>query len=532
MAALMRLSRCSSRWIRRSRGGTRAKVRTKRRTIADDLRAAAQELAAAGIEDARLEAELLLAHLLGEPRLRLLVDSQRHLTEREQADYAGMVEARSRRVPLPYITGLREFFGLSFHVGPGVLIPRPETEVLVEAVLARLPHDRPVRILDIGSGTGCVAIALARSLPEAQLVAIDSSEPAILLTCRNAEKHGVHPRLMVLRVDFPEEIGRIPGFFDAVVSNPPYVPSEEIARLQPEISRYEPRAALDGGPDGLDFIRALLEHGPSLLKEPTGPPCQPREQFLAFEIGAGQADAVRELALGMGARRVEFIKDLAGIERVAIVEPLRTTVLAAERSLDVALECLRVGEPVAFPTETVYGLGAPVSNSDAVARLYRAKGREEDKPISLLVSDVAQVERVAAAVPESARRLMQEYFPGPLTIILAARPEVPAIVTAGSGKVGVRMPDHPVALSLIQRLGEPLATTSANRSGGPEPADAASVLRQLGGRIALILDGGPTGVGVPSTVVDLTETPPRILREGAIPREKIEAALLESGSSS
>jgi L-threonylcarbamoyladenylate synthase len=188
----------------------------------------------------------------------------------------------------------------------------------------------------------------------------------------------------------------------------------------------------------------------------------------------------------------------------------------APEAISRAVEVLRDGGIVAFPTDTVYGIGAHGMRPQAVERLYVVKERPRDKAIPLLLPGFDALPQVAADVPEVARALAAHYWPGALTIVLRRSPLVPDAVTAGGDTVAVRVPDHPLTQALMRALAAPLAATSANRSGEPAPDTAASVLAQLEGRIDLILDGGRCPGGVPSTVVDLTVNPPAILRAGGI----------------
>lgn len=181
-----------------------------------------------------------------------------------------------------------------------------------------------------------------------------------------------------------------------------------------------------------------------------------------------------------------------------------------------AARVLRAGGLVAFPTETFYGLGANALDPAAVERVFAAKGRPPDRPLLVLVDSPAMVEQVAAQVPPRARRLMARYWPGPLTLVLPARAELPVTLTAGSGTIGVRLSSHPVARGLVAAAGLPVTAPSANPHGGPSPRTAAEVLAGLGGRIELVLDGGPTPGGAPSTLLDLTGDRPRVLRVGAV----------------
>ena len=188
-------------------------------------------------------------------------------------------------------------------------------------------------------------------------------------------------------------------------------------------------------------------------------------------------------------------------------------------------DAIRRGELVAFPTETVYGLGADAFNRQAVARIYEVKGRRTSNPLPVQIASIADVPKLAREVTGLARRLMEAFFPGPLTLVLHASPDLPEMVTAGTGKVGIRMPDHPVALALIREAGTPIVVPSANTSGHPPPTTAEEVLAYLSGKIELVLDAGPTRLKVVSTVVDVTETLPRILRQGSITEEALSSYL-------
>lgn len=197
--------------------------------------------------------------------------------------------------------------------------------------------------------------------------------------------------------------------------------------------------------------------------------------------------------------------------------------------LAAAAALLRAGELVAFPTDTVYGVGAIAWDRAAVAKLYTAKLRSPDKAIPLLLADSADLDLVASGVSPAARRLAERFWPGPLTLVVPRAAGVPDEVTAGGATVAVRVPDHPLARALIRLAGAPLATTSANLSGHPSPVTAGEVAAQLAGRVALILDGGRCPGGVPSTLVDASGAAPRILREGPLDLAEILAACGETG---
>ncbi|HHU77581.1 MAG: L-threonylcarbamoyladenylate synthase [Caldicoprobacterales bacterium] len=190
-----------------------------------------------------------------------------------------------------------------------------------------------------------------------------------------------------------------------------------------------------------------------------------------------------------------------------------------------AARLIRLGEVVAFPTETVYGLGADALDAGAVRKIFRAKGRPADNPLIIHIHDTGQWQKLVEEIPDSAYLLAEKFWPGPLTMILNKSGEVPAEVTAGLNTVAVRVPAHPVALSLISLSGVPIAAPSANRSGRPSPTAAQHVLKDMAGRIPLILDGGRTDVGVESTVLDLTKSPPVILRPGGVTVEMLESVI-------
>ena len=198
----------------------------------------------------------------------------------------------------------------------------------------------------------------------------------------------------------------------------------------------------------------------------------------------------------------------------------------SSRAVARAASILRKGGLVAFPTDTLYALGADASNPLAIERLFAAKGRSRKAPIPLLVADLMMAIRLVGELPDVAIRLATRYWPGPLTLVLRAPHGISTLLTAGTGRIGLRVPDAAVALALIRRFGSPVTGTSANRSGGKDPLDAHEVLRQLGDRVDLVLDEGPVAGGSPSTVVDVTISPPVIVRQGPVRQEEI-LSLLE-----
>lgn len=258
-------------------------------------------LAEKGIENARLETEWILCSVLGLDRVGLYLNFDRPLSETELADIRRMVARRAKREPLQYLLGSQEFCGLDFMVSPAVLIPRHDTEVLVEEVLRRIPTVRSV--LDIGVGSGCIAVSLAKRFPEATVWGVDCSTEVLQVAAKNAEHHSVCLQLSQGSLFEPFEGMR----FQLIVSNPPYIPTSDMAGLQPEVRDYEPRQALDGGADGLDFYRQIVAQAPVHL-EPGG--------WLMMEVGIGQAGAVRELLRCTGFDSLFTAADPSGIDRV------------------------------------------------------------------------------------------------------------------------------------------------------------------------------------------------------------------------
>lgn len=325
-------------------------------TINEAVQQARARLEQAGLDagDAAFDADVLARHALGRwDRGQLIVHLRSEAPAGFVAAYEALVARRAAREPAAYIMGCREFWGLEFDVTPAVLVPRPETELIVEEVLDRspAPGPRPLLAADIGTGSGCLAVALARGLPEARVIATDLSDVALDVARGNVRRHGVEDRVTLVRADLfscevptahsrlrsdgpgaagresarreergraisatpsriPNPESRVPIEFDVIVSNPPYVPGGEIASLQPEVRDYEPRGALDGGPDGLDVVRRLVPESAGRLT-PGG--------LLVFEFGYGQASGVREI---VGAEpRLDLVtirSDYAGIPRVAI----------------------------------------------------------------------------------------------------------------------------------------------------------------------------------------------------------------------
>ena len=280
------------------------------RCLSSALHHASGVLQHAGCDTADLDAELLLARVLGWDRARLLAHPERMLNESEQASWLALLARRQGREPLAYILGHREFYGLDFVVDRRVLIPRPETELVVEHVLAwagsRTMH---LTLADVGTGSGCIAVALAAHLPMATVYALDASAHSLEVAVANVARHALGERVRTLQSDLLEQLPR-PA--DAIVANLPYVRSDELPSLQPEIREHEPRQALDGGPDGLGPIRKLLAQADQHLA-PAG--------AIFLEIGAEQGMAACDIARQHFPNgNIQVLPDYADLDRVLVVQ--------------------------------------------------------------------------------------------------------------------------------------------------------------------------------------------------------------------
>jgi len=281
-------------------------------TICDALKTAAKLLGEAGIENSYSEAVILLCAALGRSKEFVYTHPQNILVGDIVQKFQGYVESRIARKPASYIICSKEFLGLEFYVNESVLIPRPETEILVE-YLIKIINDRykygkdckkKVRILDIGTGSGCIGISIACNIRYAQVWCVDISNEALMTARFNAQKHGVESRVEFIQSDIFSNIHDM--VFDIIVSNPPYISTEDIRKLDPDVRDYEPLNALDGGEDGLFYYRSIISDAHRFLTS---------QGVLAFEVGIGQACVVSEI-LRDNSYSVQIVKDLSGIDRV------------------------------------------------------------------------------------------------------------------------------------------------------------------------------------------------------------------------
>lgn len=279
--------------------------------LGEALVAAKEKLALHAVPSPYLNAEVLLQRLLGVEKVFLLAHPERILSAEEEERLSEWMERRVRGEPTQYITGWQEFWGLDFEVTPDVLIPRPETEHLVEAVL-KLNRSESPGIVDVGTGSGCIAVALAKEIPQSRIFAIDQSRNALQVAARNAEKHGVCQRIEFRSGNLldPLSLEEFQGAFDFIVSNPPYVPLQEHGTLQIEVKRYEPPAALHSPfADSMEIYRRLAQQSAPRLRD---------GGYLMAEIGMGQDQAVQGVFGSERWTAIHFINDLQSIPRVVV----------------------------------------------------------------------------------------------------------------------------------------------------------------------------------------------------------------------
>jgi release factor glutamine methyltransferase len=288
----------------------------QRLNLSSLLRSVKQSLEVAGVPSPGVDAEILLSHVLKIPRSGIHLEPARELSRAEETSVLSLARRRAKRIPLQYVTGECEFMSRTFKLKEGVFIPRPETEVLVDGMTERIEADspQPHLILDLGTGSGAIAVSLACHFETGRVIASDISPLAVEIARENAILNGVNDIMRFVVSDGLDSFGAFPrmdreGGFDAIACNPPYVGCAEIEQLEPEIRDHEPRIALDGGDSGLVFIESMLPRIASILT---------RHGIAGFEIGETQAGPVEGIFKGAGFERIEVIKDLNGKDRVVI----------------------------------------------------------------------------------------------------------------------------------------------------------------------------------------------------------------------
>jgi release factor glutamine methyltransferase len=533
-------------------------------TIETLIQTAARYLQEKGSASPRLDAELLLAESLGLDRVQLYMQFDRPLDVSTIDHYRSLIARRAAHEPVAYILGQANFRHLRLGVNASVLIPRPETEELVEVALDLLKRRPPwgalsVRagerdpeegeeelprtlIADVGTGSGAIALSLAQEAG-VRVLATDTSRDALEVAAANAAAAGLERLVEFRQADL---LSGVPDRgLHLIVSNPPYVTSGDLSTLAEDIRLYEPLSALEAGSDGLDVFQRLLPEAARALR-PGG--------TILLEVGHDQAGAVTALADEEGFTAVTVHRDLSGKER--IVEATLPGVWAVplvpppgrslnESEVHALRQALSAGAIIGVPTDTVYGIAARWDCNSGVRRLFSVKGRASERPIQVLFPSAGAIARALPDLDPAAGRVLESLLPGPFTLIVAtgvARPEM--VGTADS--LGVRVPDHAALLALLALLDVPLAATSANLSGDADVRRFAAVGPALLANCSVAFDDpafhargmlvagmSPAERPQPSTVVDLRplsrgETPV-VVREGAIPGAEVLQRIADLG---
>lgn len=508
--------------------------------------------------DPAQEARILLEWALGVDSLWAAPDP---VGARAAERFRTGVARRRHHTPLQHIVGRMWFRGLTLRARPGVFVVRPETESVageaIEAARAVRGHE-PV-VVDLCTGSGAIALAVATEVPGARVVAVELAPEALALARENIA--ALAPGAVELVAgDATSALADMDGTVDVVVSNPPYVPSAEVPTQEEALA--DPETALyGGGEDGMVVPRGIVNRAAALLR-PGG--------VVVVEHAESQSSQMRAVATAAGLVGAETLVDLSGRDRMlraraALVglpptepadddpstpgarrAPSTSTPRAHQRAHRQAvpatcenggvsaprnIDCthglpardlatvvadVRAGRLVVLPTDTVYGIGADAHDPAAVAAVLAAKGRGRQMPPPVLVADTDTVDHLCVDVPDTARRLAAAHWPGGLTLILTARPDLGWDLGETGGTLALRMPDHPVVLELLRATG-PLAVTSANLTGRPPATDVAAARGAFGDLVADYLDGGPTPGSTPSTIIDLAHGRPRAIRLGTIP---------------
>ena len=493
-----------------------------------------------GDEHPRLSTEWLLCSVTGLSRVELYVNFDRPLTTEELADMHAAIERRAAGEPLQYVTGEMPFRHIILRCEKGALIPRPETEILVDAALEGVDAATAaagglgVNVLEVGTGTGCIALSIAYERPGTHVVATDLSPVAASLAERNRAALQLEDNVDIVTTDLAADVDlALMGTFAVLVSNPPYIPTEVLRSEVPaEVKDNEPELALDGGLDGLDVFRRLLELAPAALC-PGGMLC-----VELFEESLEQAAELTRAAGGWTS--VEVREDLTHRPRILVARregalPTLSPV-AARKTLAVGpdgptsddvsrmADVSRDGGVLALPTDSVYGLACLATpDNPAHRRIFKIKQRDLSQTLPWFVSSVEDLDRWGADVPDWARDLAEKHWPGALTLVVKASEEVPPEYALANREdptapptIALRAPASPVVLALLAELDAPLAQTSANLHGQPAATSASGLDAQIVRDVDLVVDAGVCPLAEASTIVDCTGPSPCILRQGAL----------------
>ncbi len=450
-------------------------------------------------------ARFLMLEILSEHGLDMYAMMDEKLDDTLHQKYETLMKRILNNEPMGYVLGYQWFYGYKIGVNQDVLIPREETEELVGHILNDIDdrYDNP-KIVDVATGSGAIALALAKEL-NTSLVATDISEEALQVARQNAKDLGAD--VTFFQGDMLEPLIEKNLKFDVLVCNPPYIKDTE--HIQSSVLEFEPHVALFGGDDGLYFYRKVLEKAHLVLND---------KGMIAFEIGFDIGDALLNLAQSyFPDKEVTLVQDMNKLDRMLFIKP-KTKILDREDK-DEILEILKNDGLVALPTDTVYGLAIKSDSEELYNTLKEVKTRPDNKPFPLMVSDIAQLEEVVELTPLG-KHLVESFMPGPITFIFNKKEDVFPYLK-DQKTLGIRIADDMFVRNLIRDLNQPIWLPSANLSGEETATSSMEVLKQLDGAI----DGVIWGYSLnkeSSTVVDITEDKIKILREGPITQASLE----------
>ncbi len=490
------------------------------RKLRDD---AIVHLAAAGVSAPDLEARWLVEEASGYVDADYFTGLDALCTVRGVAHYDAMLARRLKGEPIQYVLGHWQFRSLDLMVDRRVLIPRPETEVLVDVVLSEISRqeldDQPIQVVDMGTGTGAIGLSVVTEHSAAQVVLTDVSSEALAVTRANLA--GVGRAATRVTVAQGSWFGAVPerlrGELHVIASNPPYISRDE--ELPAEVADWEPSMALRADDEGLADVAAVLNAALDWLR-PGG--------AVVLEMAPHQLERAIRLATEAGLVDTETYADLAGRDRILVARRPEThlstvapasapnTVLADDQGLQQAVRVLDAGGVIVIPTDTVYGLACRVDDAAAIERIRVLKARPAAMAIAVLVADADQASKVGN-MTKAARVIVDEFWPGPLTVVLPAEQQMG--VLGVDGTIGVRCPQDRFVREVARHAG-PLATSSANRHGEPTPTDAQSASAGLFGLVDLVVNGGVRS-GQPSTVAAVSPDVV-VFRHGPISAEQLE----------
>jgi len=480
-------------------------------------------LTAVGVSAPDLEARWLVEEASGYVGAEYFTGLDALCTVRGVAHYDAMLGRRLKGEPIQYVLGHWQFRSLDLMVDRRVLIPRPETEVLVDVVLSEISRqergDEPVQVVDMGTGTGAIGLSVVTEHNAAQVVLTDVSPEALAVTRANLAGVGrAATRVTVAQGNWFSAIPeRLRGELHVIASNPPYVSPQE--ELPAEVADWEPSMALLADDEGLADIAAVLNAALDWLR-PGG--------AVVLEMAPHQLERATRLATEAGLVDTATHTDLAGRDRIlvarrpeshlSIVAPASAPnlVLADDHGLQQAVRVLDAGGVIVIPTDTVYGLACRIDDAAAIERIRVLKARPAAMAIAVLVADTEQASKIGD-MTGAARAVVDEFWPGPLTVVLPT--DRPMSALGIDGTIGVRCPEDRFVRDVARHTG-PLATTSANCHGEPTPTNAQSAAAGLLGVVDLVVDGGVRS-GQPSTVAAVSPTVV-VFRSGPISAEQIE----------